>query len=170
MRSLLAALLLLGPAFTGCLDTSVFEELRNDLEAEDEFENRVLLREEVAFTPAGVADPNKTFEDEDDASSEWNTSVQVPEGVRSVTVTFTINFTSPASPTGTLVDPRQVEVYVDPSEGEQRNLTRSQPATVGFDFPRPEPGEWTLGMQARGNGTVTFNVDAIVPVDAPRLN
>lgn len=168
MRSILLAVLLLGPALTGCLDTSVFEDLRNDLEAEDEYEDRELLLEEVDFGPTGVADPDRSVEDEDDVSSQWNTTVQVPEGVRSVTVTFAINFTSPAEPTGTLADPREVRVYVQPSEGEERSISRSQGATVGFDFPTPDPGEWTLGLEARGNGTVTFTMNGVVPVDAPQ--
>lgn len=169
MRSLLAAILLLAPAFTGCLDSGIVEELRNDLEAEDEHEERVLLSEEVRFTPADVLDPDRSYEDESDLSARWNETFTVPEGTRSVTSTFEIVLGMPDEPDGSPVNPPdgEVRVYIETSDGDERTLTRTEPASAGFDFPSPPSGEWTIGMEARGNGTVTFHVDAIVPVDAP---
>lgn len=169
MRRVLAAVLLLAPAFTGCLDGSVVGQLREDLEAQDEYEGRVLLLERVKFTPAGIADPNGTVEDESDVSSRWNQTFTVPEQTRSVTATFAIDFSSAGSDTLPDAGPDgEVRVYVEAADGDTRNLTRNEPAEAGFDFPNPSAGEWTVGMEARGNGSVTFNVDAIVPVNAPR--
>lgn len=168
MRSLSAALLLLASAFAGCLDGSFVERIRNDLEAEDAYEDRTLVLERVPFTPAGIVDPNKTIEDESDVSSQWNRSFDVPEDTRRVTVTFDIELSTP-DPSGALPDegPKgEVRAYVQTADGEERNLTRSEPATAGFDFPSPTAGGWTVGMEARGNGTVTFDVHALAPVDA----
>lgn len=170
MRSLLAALLLVTSGLTGCVDGSFVEQLRNDLEAEDEYEDRSLLAEEVPFTPAGVVDPNNTYEDRSDVSSQWNETVLVHNGTRSLTVRFKINFSTPERPSPIPSDAPdgEVRVYVQgPSDDSQnRSLTRTKAATVGFDFRSPAEGEWTVGMEARGNGTVTFNVDAVVPVNA----
>lgn len=166
MRSLLLAVLLLAPAATGCLDGSFLDQIRNDLEAEDENEERTLLSERVGFSPAGIVDPNKTVDGPEDVSTQWNQTVAVPEGTRSMTVLFNINFTSVPSPDPLPEDPPdgEVRVYVQKPDGEERSLTRTAPAQAGFDFTRPQSGDWTVGMDARGNGTVTFNVHAIVPV------
>lgn len=166
MRSALLALLLLGPAFTGCLDGSFLEQIRNDLDAEDEYEERNLLAEEVGFSPAGIVDPDKAIEDESDVSAAWNTTVTVPEGARDLTVLFSVAFATPEAPDELPVNPPdgEVRVYVLTPGGDERSLTRSEPAEAGFDFTGPAPGEWTVGMEARGNGTVTFTVDAIVPI------
>lgn len=168
MRRLFVALLLLASAASGCLDGSFVDRIRNDLQAEEEFEDRSLMNEEIEFTPLDVVDPQNPPEDPTSIGTQWNGSVQVPPGARSLTVSFEIDFTTPEPPGG-LPAPsveNEVTVYVETADGEQRNLTRSEPATVGFDFSNPTAGEWTVGMTARGNGTVGFNVNAIVPVDA----
>lgn len=166
MRSLVLAVLLIAPAFAGCVNGSFVDRIRNDLEAEDEHEERTLLSEEVGFSPVGIADPNKTADGPEDASTQWNETVPVPEGTRSLTVLFAINFSTPSSPDPVPTNPPdgEVRVYVKMPSGEERSLTRSEPAQAGFDFTNPDPGGWTVGMDARGNGTVTFNVHAIVPV------
>lgn len=170
MRNLLVALLLLAPASAGCLDGSFLEQIRNDLEAEDEFEDRQLLSEEVAFSPTGIADPNKTVEDESDVGSEWNTTVAVPQGTRSLTVVFQIAFENSDASEEVPINPPdgEVRVYIQSPDGErERSVTHTQPAQAGFDFNSPQPGGWVVGMEARGSGTVTFNVDAIVPANPP---
>lgn len=171
MRSLLAALLLVSSGMTGCLDGSFFEQIRNDLEAEDEYEERSLLSERVPFSPAGVLDPDNPIDDPSDASQRWNGTALVPNGTRSLTVTFQINFSSPEQPEQfpSDVPDGEVRVYVEGpgEESEQRSLTRTKAASVGFDFRSPAEGEWIVGMEARGNGTVVFNVNGIVPVEAP---
>ncbi|PSG96749.1 hypothetical protein BRD56_09000 [Thermoplasmatales archaeon SW_10_69_26] len=166
MRVRLVAVMVLASALTGCLDGSVVDQLRNDLEAQDEFEDRTLLLERVPFTPAGVADPNRTVEDESDVASQWNQSFRVPPDTRQVTVTFSIEFSNP-DPGGVVPEDSpegEVRTYVVTADGEERNLTRSQPAEAGFDFPTPTAGEWQVGMDARGNGTVTFDVHGLVPI------
>lgn len=167
MRRVLLAVLLLTPATVGCLDGGVFEDLRKDLEARDEYEEQTLLVETVHFTPTGIADPNGSIQGPDDVSQRWNQTVTVPEGTRSVTVTFKINFTNPEAP-GLLPEQPpdgEVRVYIDPpGPDNQRNLTRTKPATAGFDFPAPDAGPWQVGMNARGNGTVAFTLRAVVPI------
>lgn len=171
MRRVLASLLLVTSALAGCLDGSVFENLRNDLEAEDEFEDRTLLSQEVEFAPQDILDPEKTIEDESDVSAEWNGTIDVPERTRTLTVTFRINFSTtdefPQDPPGNPPD-GEVRLYVEgpPGSSVDRNLTYDKDATAGFDFSSPEAGAWTVGMEARGQGSVTFNVHGIVPVNA----
>jgi hypothetical protein len=167
MRVRLVAVMVLASALTGCLDGSVVDQLRNDLEAQDEFEDRTLLLERVPFTPAGVADPNRTVEDESDVASQWNQSFRVPPDTRQVTVTFSIEFSNPDPVGGHDVGADLALGAVlrhHAADGEERNLTRSQPAEAGFDFPTPTAGEWQVGMDARGNGTVTFDVHGLVPI------
>lgn len=170
MRRVLLACLLVTTAFTGCLSQNTVENLRDDLEAKDEFVDRALLVEEVEFTPAGVADPNKSLDGPEDASQTWNETFEVPDRTRQVTVRFQIEFTQP-DPTGPLpANPPdgEVRVYVEgpPGSGERRNITRSESATAGFDFSSPQGGQWEIGMEARGNGTVAFNVHGLVARNA----
>lgn len=170
MRRVLLAVLLVTPASVGCLDSGIIDDLRNDLEAEDKFERRVFLDEQVPFTPAGIADPDATVDSPDDVSTRWNETIRVPDGTRSLTVKFRINFTNP-DPSGPLPQnppDGQVEVFVEGPEGSNvsRSLTRTESANAGFDFNTPSEGEWTVGMRARGNGTVAFNVHGVVPVEA----
>jgi hypothetical protein len=169
MRRLLAAVLLVTSAFAGCLDGSVLEGLREDLEAEDEFEQRSLLDVEVPFSPAGIVDPDRSYEDERDASTQWNDTFAVPNGTRSMTVIFEIDFNGSEQQDDLPGNPPdgEVRVYLTSPDGEvDRNLTRNEPAQAGFDFTGPKAGDWTIGMDARGNGTVSFDVDATVPIQA----
>lgn len=170
MRRVLLAGLLVTTAFTGCLSPDAVENLRDDLEAKDEFVDRALLVEEVEFSPAGIADPNKSLEGPGDASHTWNGTFEVPEDTRQLTVRFQIEFTSPdpSGPLPTNPPDGDVRVYVEgpPGSDERRNITRSESATAGFDFSSPDSGEWTVGMEARGNGTVAFNVHGLVPRNA----
>lgn len=171
MRRVLLAAILLTPATAGCLDGGGFDfdGLRNDLEAKDEFEDRILLTEKVPFTPAGIATADDTPSGPDDVSSSWETSVAVPNGTRSLTVKFVINFTNPDVSEPLPVNPPdgEVNVYIEGPGGTERNLTRTESATAGFDFVSPQEGDWTLGLQARGNGTAQFTLRGIVPVGAP---
>jgi hypothetical protein len=169
MRHVLAAVLLLVPAVAGCLDGSPLNDIRNDLEAEDEYEERELLAERVDFSPTGIPDSADSIADPSDVSDRWNGTVTVPPDTRSMTVRFAINFTSVDEPDGSPVDPPdgEVRVFVDaPSDDADRSLNRTESAQAGFDFTSPEAGEWTVGLEARGEGTVTFNVDAIVPIQS----
>lgn len=166
----LAALLVL----PGCLDSETYSGLWEDLEAKEKFQERSLYTETVEFGPQNAVDPNNPptsppggLEDVGDA---WNTTIPVPDGTRRLTVLFTVNFSTSDTSSGPLpANPPDGDMFIyargPNAQNESQNTTIEENAHLGFDFTDPSGGEWTLGYEARGQGTISWRVIGEVPVN-----
>lgn len=170
-RALLVAALAGVLLMPGCVDSGTFDDLWTDLEAEPKYEERSLFNEQVDFSPSGTLDPDNPPSTTDDASHRWSENITIPEGTRSITVLFTVNFTKPGPSDGVLPENSpgpdgQIEIFVrgPDADNETQNVTYEEAARGGFDFNGPTAGDWTLGFEARGEGTVTFRVFGTVLV------
>lgn len=164
--ALALATIILAP---GCLDSNTYEGLWDDLEAEDEYHEQSFLIETINFSVAGLADPMNPPGSEEDASDSWNETITLPNGTQSMTVLFQVNFSAsdlPDSPLPTNPPDGDISIYAQSPEGEQgQNTTLQENANLGFEFTNPNPGDWTIGFDARGEGTITFRVLATVPIN-----
>lgn len=155
----------------GCLQGGL-DQLWTDLEAEPEYEERSLFHDQQEFSPAGILDPEDPPGDQDDLAHRWSTNISVPSGTKAMTVVFTVNFTSPedeGAPSQVSPDQEgQIRLYAEGPGGdnETQELTYESSAEGGFDFRGPSGGLWTVGFDARGEGTVDLRVFATVPTDA----
>lgn len=167
MRALvLAALLVLGPAFTGCLSQDDIGNLYDDLEVEDKFESRVLLSERTPFSPAGALEPTVP-NDTDEVGQSWTESFFVPNNTRRISVVFDVAFSTQEAPLPGTVPEGDARVHVESPDGsENRSRTFTKTADVRFGFNQPDEGDWTAGFEARGNGSVAVKVTGIVPVNS----
>lgn len=163
-RALLVVALTLAMLMPGCLNGGSVESLWKDLEAKPKFQERSLFNDRVEFSPDGIADPDNPPEDQDDLGSRWSTNITIPEGTRTMTVLFTVNFSTSELPDAPLpggapdVPDGQVEIRVEGPGNESRNISYTEPTRGGFDFNGPTPGEWTLSLNAVGDGSVLFRV------------
>ncbi len=168
-RAGLLILLAMTLPLAGCVEGGV-DRIWNDLEAQPDYVEKSLYHDQHAFAPTGILDPQDPPEDPDDLSDREQVPVTVPEGTRSMTVIFDVNFSMPDTdevPIGNpLSQEGQITIYVQgPSEEENQTITYEQSARGGFDFNGPTPGEWTLAYEALGEGTVEWRVFATVPTD-----
>ncbi|MDX1611125.1 MAG: hypothetical protein R3185_02065 [Candidatus Thermoplasmatota archaeon] len=170
----LLAAILLASGMAGCIDVGErWDDLQNDLRVEPRFTQTILFEEEQAFSFSGALDPTSPPQGASDVGANWTTSFPVPEGTRSMRVLFVVNFTqAPPSPPDPLPSPTnqegEVRVFVRPanaSANETQDEFYQASGAGGFDFRRPAGGDWTIGFdQAIGEGTVSFRVEAQVPV------
>lgn len=163
----IAALLLIPT--TGCLDGASFDDLWTDLEAKDRFQERALFEDTVEFSPTGVTDSPGVPGGPEDVSDRWNATFDVPDGTRQLTVLFTVNFSTSDAQQPLPANPPDGSIFVytrgpNPTN-ESQNLTVEEPIRAGFDFTNPTGGQWTVGYQARGQGTVSWTVLGLVPVE-----
>lgn len=163
LRALALALLLAAP-LSGCLSSGPFDDLWEDLDVEERFETREVVNETQTFSPAGLADPSiLPPESPEDVRDPYEATFELPAGTRSLQMVFFVNFTTPESPVPG-VPQGEVTVFLQGPEGEERqNVTLQATAGGSFDVRRPNPGTWTYGFRALGNGEVGFHATAVVP-------
>lgn len=171
-RALFVAILVGMLLVPGCVDSETFDDVWTDLEAKPQYQERTLFNTQVEFSADGTVDPSSPPGGSEDIGDRWTTNITIPEGTRSITVVFTVNFTTPdpseaplpASPPNTPNGQIRVFTQGPNAANESQNVTYQESAEGGFDFQRPTAGDWTLGLDAIGQGTVTFRVFGTVQV------